>query len=301
MDINSLNAFLGYGDFRSADILILSKHEGADNDLIKEELDARINHFGLEKDYWLDKENRLNGYWHPSPQAAGEIKEELIEGEVQDGRKVPFVISYPARILLALEEAHEKNSSRDMDKWFKPLGKSDHDSIIKIRSLFKGIYSYQSDTRLKAVLSHYQPLLRESDSWPYSDFAELEYLNVFGKCEQPENPVMAEIRNHREDILANLLKKYPKKLIICTGNFQAGRHSLRSFFEREFKTNFKYFKIGGNLKGATGVFSFEGQKTVVINTHGFANGGGLDLNEILSITRKAYKLLKDEKVHISSM
>ena len=80
LDIKTLNSFLGYGDFPNAEMLVLSKHEGANHDFIAEELDARIHYFGTKQEYWLDGKDRNNGYWHPSTQEGGEMINDLAKG-----------------------------------------------------------------------------------------------------------------------------------------------------------------------------------------------------------------------------
>jgi hypothetical protein len=289
LDINILNSFLGYGDFRNADMLVLSKHEGANNAFLNQEHNARINHFGLEKEYWLDGTDRLNGYWHSSTKGAGEIKNALInDGGMNDD--VPAVVSYPTRILLALEDAFNSNSIKKIDEWFE---RTNNPLIGKIQGTYDEMYSYNQTTNWKAVLSHYQPHPRQNGTWPYAEFKEAEYKNVFGKAEQPENPSIVAIRKRREEILVTLLKKYPKKLILCTGNYQGYRDSLNNFFEREFQTSLNPFSVNGQHRGLHGKFSYEGQKTVVVHTHGFGQGGGLSYDDVRKITKVVYKALKE--------
>ncbi|MEH7180178.1 hypothetical protein [Neobacillus vireti] len=295
ININTLNSFLGYGDFRNADMLVWSKHEGANNDFLKQELDARIRHFGKNEEYWLDKTNRLNGYWHSSAEEAGEIKRSLMADaglQQMDGGGVPFVVNYPSRILLALEEALEKKSNRNIDQWFNSLGTDRYSA--KIQHTFGEIYEYNPSSNWKAALSHYQPLPRRNGTWPYADlFNHKDYANVFGLGELPENQAIAAIRDRREEIFADLLKRYPKKLIFCTGNYTGYQDSFYNFFKREFDLTLKPFRIGRQVKGLSGVFTYEGNKTVVINTQGFAFGGGLALDEVRLITRLIYSYLKD--------
>jgi len=293
LDINTLNAFLGYGDFRNADMLVLSKHEGADNTFLDHELGARMNHFGLEPEHWLDGIDRVNGYWHSSTETGRYIKNTLFQNGKGNNAAVPFVVSYPARILLALEEAFETNSYRNIHNWFQPLGDDSYSN--KIQELSKVIYSYNHSTKWKAVLSHYQPLPRQNGTWPYTEyFPAAEFQNVFGKEERPLNQAIMSLKKRREDILAKLLREYPKKLIFSTGNFQGeSRDSLTNFFIREFEAAFKTFSFGGHVRGLKGEFTYKSQKTVVIHTQGFAFGGGLTLDHVKNITRLIYNTLNE--------
>jgi len=295
LDLNSLNSFLGYGDFRNAEILVLSKHEGADNDYLEQELDARINHFGLEKEYWLDGENRLNGYWHSSTKEADKIKRGLMEKEEIKSNSVPAVVDYPTRMLFALEEAFNKNTDKYIDKWFEGANDISKDIKDKLTASYDDIYSYHQITSWKAVLSHYQPLLRAAQSWPYTESPRSDYKKVFERTVHPENAHFAAWRKQREGILANLLKRYPKKVIFCTGNFQANNESdpLQNFFEREFQAELKDFGFNGKLKGVYGEFSYNGQKTIVVHTHGLSGGGGLTPKQVCKITKVIYRKLKE--------
>lgn len=288
MDFTMLHAFLGYGDFRNAQLLVLSKHEGANNEYLSQELDARDNHFGLDKKYWMDETDRLNGYWHFSTQDGGDIIDHLTDRE-KVGGPIPFVVNYPARILLALEDAFEHHHGKNIDKWFQPLGDDSYSK--KITETFHDMYSDTRDGSWKAVLSHYQPLPRQNGTWPYPEFNRTTYENVFGKAEQPEDAFFVEMREKREEILVNLLKRYPKKLIFCTGNYHKGSRTdaVRKFFEREFQAKFRAFGFSGNRKGLIGEFTYDGQKTTIVHTQGFAFGGGLSLDEIRKITKRVYR------------
>lgn len=295
MDLNLLHSFLGYGDFRHAEFLVLSKHEGADNDYLEQELDARINHFGLEKDYWLDGENRLNGYWHLSTKEGDKIKRGLMGKEEIKSNSVPAVVDYPTRMLFALEEACNKNTDKYMDKWFEGANDISKDIKDKLTASYDDIYSYHQITRWKAALSHYQPLLRAAQSWPYTELSHADYRKVFERAVHPENHRFAAWRKQREGILANLLKKYPKKVIFCTGNFQANNEldPLQNFFEREFQVDFRSFGFSGRLRGLYGEFSYNGQRTIVIHTQGLGSGGGLAYHEVSRITKVIYRKLKE--------
>ncbi|PKG25297.1 hypothetical protein [Niallia nealsonii] len=297
MDLNPLHSFLGYGDFRNADFLVISKHEGANNEKLEQELDARTNYFGLEKEYWLDREKRLNGYWHPSAKKSGEIKRELFGEEEKYTNRFPDVVKYPARMLFALEEALHINSMASIDKWFKGANEISKDVKNKLNASYDDMYSYTKIANWKTALSHYQPLLRAAQSWPYTELKKSDYTNIFEKTVQLENPRFAAWRKKREEILANLLKEYPKKVIFCTGNFQKDNDSdsLKEFFEREFQADLNPFGFNGKLKGLYGEFSYNNQKTIVIHTQGLGSGGGLAYDEVCKITKVIYRKLKREK------
>ena len=191
-------------------------------------------------------------------------------------------------MLLALNEAIEKERVNGMGKWFKPLG---DDSISeKIKEKSSEIYSYNQTDGWKAVLSHYQPLPRANNQWPHAEYDEKAYENVFGKAESPEDSFFTGIKKEREELLVSLLKKYPKKLIFATGNYKTGSKTdaLKRFFIREFQAQFTPFKVGGRERGIMGTFTYNGQKTIVVHTHGFSFGGGLGLDDIKKITANIY-------------
>jgi len=297
MELDYLNAFLGYGDFRNADFLLLSKHEGANNNLLSSEIKVRTDRFGVEEEYWLDKNNRLNGYWHPDVRQVHKFVNQEA-GLSPENVRTAFVVLYPARVLLALEEAFEKNSIENIDNWFKRNEQLKGEYADRYKELLENIYTYNQSTNWKAALAHYQPLPRKSGTWPYSEFNKEKYENVFGKAAKPEDPYILKLKKNREEILANLLKNYPKKVIFSTGNInkEDDTDALREFFRREFNASFDSFNH--ELRTVFGEYEYNGTKTLIVHTHAFANGGGLKLNELCMITKEIYRRLIKEPTTI---
>ena len=198
LEVETLNAFLGYGDFRKADIIFVMNEEGlggiGENSVlsgkVKEQheinIGYRMDEFGMDNNFYIDGNQKLSGFWEPG----GVVTEKKIERyykrkgwkyeKIIPKKSVP--LQFLSRMVLALED-----SPNNWEDWFlyaKENGKK-WDRVVE----FIGTGLFCEREGIKTALVDLRPIPRKTEEWktggkhgpwPYSGgVQEKQYLKIF--------------------------------------------------------------------------------------------------------------------------
>ncbi|MGG3161465.1 hypothetical protein ABEO87_07055 [Geobacillus stearothermophilus] len=224
-----LLSFIGYGNFREADMIVFGNEEGTGDYGIEENVEARIRYYGKnEAGEYVDcfNVNDLGeGFWESSKEdkIARYLREqygdEIEEKFYTKGTFLPTV----ARICLALE------CDRDnIGRWFRTYDECS--SLKQAIQLYILNELFTKREGLQTCLSDWRPLPRPSERvWPkeyseiWSDHSkENPYLKAFDKP-NARGGIKTDFSNFTEDVKRRMevLKKAfiasTAKVVLCLG------------------------------------------------------------------------------------
>jgi len=197
--IQSLLAYVGYGDFSKAEVVFLANEGGLGDRSVEENIYDICGPFREDANNWL-KEDWRHGYWKVGKWSPGS------KSKVPSS---PF-LRLCSRMLLALEDRNQS-----CENWFR---RGDGVVLAEVKKFLMEGGLYSDRPGIRTALMDWRPLPRktERDPLPYENVDQRRYLEAFGFKGGGDNPYIAW-RQMRIEIFRELFGVFPTPVVLCVG------------------------------------------------------------------------------------
>lgn len=241
---NKLLYYVGCGNFPKADIIIFGNEEGTGGYGIEENVEARFNLYGKNKqgeyEFSLSGKNYQSGYWEPSSRGGRDKIISYLTNQGGISKTSEFTKGYflpaVARICLALE-----HSEKESHYWFKSYTQNPEAEKKIKKYILESIFCEKEG--IQTALMDWRHLPRPNERvWPeeYKDIADglggNKYLKAYSLPKRNNNLAnsfsnFSEDVTIRKNVLKNILEAIPAKIIIGFGNIPIKRKALNQILD----------------------------------------------------------------------
>lgn len=237
-EYQKLNAFVGYGDIPNASIIFLGNEEGLAGSNVRTGVKARLEMFGGDPDYYINREDWTQGYFELGINSYKKTKEYLEgagEPDIERKNSIP-ILEFQTRLIHYLQDTN--------DKWFRSRTEDDRTFEI-VKNYYLNHTLYSEIDSFKTALLDLRPLPRHTqdqrgDLWPYPSINEKDYYRAF-HFTRPIKPKFTNSQTYRMDrvrVLKNAICASKAPLIIGIGDRNNKKHFILDYLLDE-KENVK--------------------------------------------------------------
>ncbi|WP_078549735.1 hypothetical protein [Litchfieldia alkalitelluris] len=246
-EYQKLLKFLGYGNFREADLVIFGNEEGAGGYSIEANVKARCESYGKDPNgnyiNCLEENDWTGGYWDLEENGQQKILKHLLPSEKaqKEGYTRGAFLPAVARICLGLE-----NKNEDVEAWFKSY--ADNGDAAKDIKRYIRETLFKKNDKIQSALVDWRPLPRQTESiWYPVEYGEISptrtnnpYLRAFNKPKVSRTANSNSFSNFNQDVESRastihaLFKTIPSKVII---GFGGANGIKKEVFEKIFGEN----------------------------------------------------------------